>query len=71
MTDMMENQKIHEVEKKIPTYLYNRLVTRRPKVEDEDENIRTNTLAKVMPDLSQEQKKLFLERYMNIFICKF
>lgn len=71
--DMMENHKLapNEVENKIPIDLYNRLDIRWKKVEKEEKNTRTSTLAKVMPDLSQEQKDTSFERYMNIFIPKF
>lgn len=72
MIDIMTNNILApiKVEKKIPIHLYNRLHKRREHESSVEKVIREGTLAKVMPDLSKEQKVTFLEKYMNPFVPK-
>lgn len=70
---MIYNHKLSpsEIEKKIPTYLYDRLERRWQQAEEEEKKIRTDTLVRVMPDLSQEQRETFLETYRRRFVPKY
>lgn len=56
MIDMMESKKLapNEVEKNIPMDMYNRLDKMWQHAVEEEKNVRCGTLAKVMPDVSQE-----------------
>lgn len=71
MVDIIANHKLapSKIEKKILIDLYDRLEIRWQWVEEE-KKIRTNTLVRGMPDLSQDHRETLFERYRSRFIPK-
>lgn len=60
-----------EMEKKIPTELYNRIDAKWNHATITEKKIREGTLSKIMFELTTKKKKTVLEKYRNIFFPKY
>lgn len=60
-----------ELGRKIPSDLYNRLDRRWEHASEVEKKKREDTLAKIMPNLSNKQKTTFFEKHRNRFVPKF